>query len=74
MMSPVWRNAADVVIEPDVAGFDYDDFKRAGELIRVGEAAMRSALPEVRRWFEMPAEVLAQVKTPALVARPVAAD
>lgn len=74
MMSPVWRNAADVVIEPDVAGFDYDDFKRAGELIRVGEVAMRSALPEVRRWFEMPAEVPAQVKTPALVARPVAAD
>jgi len=74
MMSPVWRNAADVVIEPDVAGFDYDDFKRAGELIRVGEVAMRRALPEVRRWFEMPAEVPAQVKTPALVARPVAAD
>jgi NTE family protein len=74
MMSPVWRNAADVVIEPDVAGFDYDDFKRAGELIRVGEVAMRSALPEVRKWFEMPAEVPTQVKTPALVARPVAAD
>lgn len=74
MMSPVWRNAADVVIEPDVAGFDYDDFKRAGELIRVGEVAMRSALPEVRKWFEMPAEVPTQVKTPALIARPVAAD
>jgi NTE family protein len=74
MMSPVWRNAADVVIEPDVAGFDYDDFKRAGELIRVGEVAMRSALPEVRKWLEMPAEVPTQVKTPALIARPVAAD
>ena len=74
MMSPVWRNAADVVIEPDVAGFDYDDFKRAGELIRVGEVAMRRALPEVRKWLEMPAEVPTQVKTPALIARPVAAD
>jgi len=74
MMSPVWRNAADVVIEPDVAGFDYDDFKRAGELIRVGEVAMRSALPEVRKWLEMPAEVPTQVKAPALIARPVAAD
>jgi NTE family protein len=74
MMSPVWRNAADVVIEPDVAGFDYDDFKRAGELIRVGEVAMRGALPEVRKWLEMPAEVPTQVKTPALIARPVAAD
>jgi NTE family protein len=71
MMSPVWRSAADLVIEPDVAGFDYDDFKRAGELIRVGELAMRRALPEVRKWLETPAEAAAPVKTPALVAGPV---
>jgi len=73
MMSPVWKSAADLVIEPDVAGFDYDDFKRAGELIRVGELAMRRALPEVRKWLEAPAETGAAVpvKTPALVASPV---
>jgi hypothetical protein len=73
MMSPVWKSAADLVIEPDVAGFDYDDFKRAGELIRVGELAMRAALPEVRKWLETPAEAGAAVpvKTPALVANPV---
>ena len=70
MMSSVWRSAADLVIEPDVAGFDYDDFKRAGELIRVGELAMRRALPEVRKWLEAPAEAPAPLKTPALVARP----
>jgi NTE family protein len=74
MMSSVWRSAADLVIEPDVAGFDYDDFKRAGELIRVGEVAMRRALPEVRKWLEAPAEAPAPlttpVKTPALVASP----
>jgi NTE family protein len=70
MMSTVWRNAADLVIEPDVAGFDYDDFKRAGELIRVGELAMRRALPEVRKWLETPAEAAAPLKTPALVASP----
>jgi len=74
MMSSVWRSAADLVIEPDVAGFDYDDFKRAGELIRVGEQAMRRALPEVRKWLEAPAEAPAPlktpVKTPALVASP----
>jgi NTE family protein len=70
MMSPVWRNVADVVIEPDVAGFDYDDFKRAGELIHVGELAMRRALPEVRKWLETPAEAAAPLKTPALVASP----
>jgi predicted acylesterase/phospholipase RssA len=66
MMSPVWRSGADIVIEPDVAGFDYDDFKRASELIRVGELAMRRALPEVRKWMEVPAT--APVKAPGLVA------
>jgi NTE family protein len=70
MMSPVWKSAADLVIEPDVAGFDYDDFKRAGELIRVGELAMRAALPEVRKWLEAPAEAAVPLKTPALVASP----
>ena len=50
-MSALWRQAADLVIEPDVAGFAYDDFKRADELIRVGEVAMRQALPEVRKWL-----------------------
>src|SRR6266481_3277525 len=70
MMSSVWRDAADVVIEPDVAGFDYDDFKRADELIRAGELAMRRALPEVRKWLEVPAEADAPLKVPALVARP----
>ncbi len=70
MMGTVWRSAADVVIEPDVAGFDYDDFKRADELIHVGEVAMRRALPEVRKWLEAPAETAAPGKAPALVARP----
>ncbi len=55
-MSNHWRGAADLVIEPDVAGFDYDDFKRAGELLRVGETAMRRALPEVKKWLESPLE------------------
>jgi hypothetical protein len=70
MMSTVWRSAADLVIEPDVAGFDYDDFKRAGELIRVGELAMRRALPEVRKWLETPAEAAVPLETHALVASP----
>jgi hypothetical protein len=69
-MSSIWRSAADVVIEPDVAGYAYDDFKRADDLIRVGEAAMRAALPEVRKWIESPspADLSANV-TPA-VSRP----
>ncbi len=55
-MSCLWREAADLVIEPDVAGFAYDDFKRADDLIHAGEVAMRKVLPEVRKWLEVPAE------------------
>ena len=66
-MSHLWRGAADLVVEPDVAGFAYDDFKRAAELIRAGEVAMRQALPEVRKWMEAPAEApLAAKARPAL--------
>jgi NTE family protein len=71
-MSEGWRRGADLVIEPDVAGFDFDDFKRAGELLRVGEAAMRRALPAVRKWLETPAEKAAKFH-PAIPA-PMPAD
>jgi NTE family protein len=74
MMGSVWRSAADLVIEPDVAGFDYDDFRRADELIRVGELAMRAALPEVRKWLAVPAEVAAPRKALVTRAAPMAAD
>ncbi len=56
-MAPLWRSAADLVIEPDVAAFEYDDFKHAGDLVRAGEEAMRKALPEVRSWMESPEDV-----------------
>jgi len=55
-MSALWKQAADLVIEPDVAGFAYDDFKRTGDLIRVGEEATRAAMPEIRKWLEAPTE------------------
>jgi NTE family protein len=69
-MSHLWRGAADVIVEPDVAGFAYDDFKRAGELISAGEVAMRKVLPEVRKWLELPAETSVAPKTHSVVARP----
>src|SRR6202162_2350571 len=50
----VWKAASDLVIEPDVSGFKYDDFERSPELIRAGEAATRSALPEIRKWLAQP--------------------
>ncbi|MFZ1009802.1 MAG: patatin-like phospholipase family protein [Candidatus Sulfotelmatobacter sp.] len=69
-MSHLWRDPADLIIEPDVAGFAYDDFKRAGELITAGEVAMRQALPEVRKWMEIPVESSASVNAHPVVARP----
>ncbi len=76
MMRHLWRGAADLVVEPDVAGFAYDDFKRSGELIRSGEIAMRQAIPEVRNWLEAPADLPALAKGNAIVPRPapMAAD
>jgi NTE family protein len=75
-MSHLWRGAADLVIEPEVSGFAYDDFKRAAELIRSGEVAMRQALPAVRKWLEVPVARPVAAKTRPAVARPapVAAD
>jgi NTE family protein len=69
-MSCIWREAADLVIEPDVAGFAYDDFKRAKDLIRVGEAAMRQALPEVRTWLARPEEASDLTNSRPVAARP----
>src|SRR3981081_2336228 len=69
-MSPVWRGAADLVIEPDVAGFAYDDFRRAAELVHAGEVAMRQALQEVRKWLVTPAEANVIAKTRPAVPSP----
>jgi NTE family protein len=42
-----WRQQADVIIEPDVKPFVWDDFTRTNELIAVGEAAAEAALPQI---------------------------
>jgi NTE family protein len=73
-MASIWRSAADLVVEPDVAGFAYDDFRRADELIRVGESAMRQALPEVRKWLEAPAELPQMAVNTAPQVSPMPAD
>jgi NTE family protein len=51
-ISDRWRQAADLVIEPDVTGFKYDDFTRTADLIRAGEVVARAALPELRKWLQ----------------------
>ena len=42
-----WRQQADVIIEPDVKSFAWDDFTKTPELIAAGEAAALNALPEI---------------------------
>ena len=68
-MSHLWRGAADVIVEPDVAGFAYDDFKRAGELITAGEMATKKVLPEIRKWLET-ADTSAAAKARPAMAHP----
>ena len=53
MNSSQWKQAADLVIEPDVNGYKYDAFEHSSELIRAGEMVTRAALPEIRRWLEL---------------------
>ncbi len=52
---PLWRRHADIVIEPDVGKYSWDDFACADELIAAGERAMRAALPKLRRLLKVPA-------------------
>jgi NTE family protein len=43
-----WRRAADIIIEPIVKDFLWDDFEKTSELIAAGETAARLALPKIR--------------------------
>jgi NTE family protein len=56
-MCGVWKSAADLVLEPAIGEFSYDDFVRAPELIKTGEVAARAALPQIRSWFPEPKAV-----------------
>lgn len=42
-----WRQQADVVVEPDVTSFAWDDFTKTPELVAAGEAAAKKAVPEI---------------------------
>ena len=47
-----WRRAADIIIEPRVKDFLWDDFEKTSELIEAGEVAARAALPKIRAALE----------------------
>jgi NTE family protein len=55
--SALWRPWADLLVEPEVKDFKYDDFEHSCDLIREGEKAMRAALPELRSWLAAPSPV-----------------
>ena len=52
MNCAVWRGASDLVLEPEVSAYGYDDFPHFADLIRAGEIAARAALPEIRKWLQ----------------------
>lgn len=56
---PVWRAQADIVVEPQVSQFHWDDFERTQELIAAGEEAMRAEWPRLERLLQRPRKVLA---------------
>jgi NTE family protein len=47
-----WRRHADVIIEPDVSPFLWDDFSKTPDLVRAGESAARQAIPAIRAALE----------------------
>ena len=50
-----WRRTADVIVEPIVKDFLWDDFEKTSELIAAGEIAGRAALPKIRAALAMKA-------------------
>lgn len=42
-----WRAQADVVIEPNVTSFAWDDFTKTPELVAAGEEAAKKAIPQI---------------------------
>jgi NTE family protein len=43
-----WRQQADVIIEPDVTPFLWDDFTKTPDMVAAGAAATLAALPQIR--------------------------
>jgi NTE family protein len=52
-MSLQWEKDVDMLLRPNVDGFAFDDFERADELIAIGEASMRAALPALKQKLGM---------------------
>ena len=54
-MCGAWQGSADIVLEPQVGAFAYDAFQHVNDLVKVGEEAAMTALPQIRAWIADPA-------------------
>jgi hypothetical protein len=74
-----WQAASDIVLQPEIGEFAYDDFVRAPELIRAGEMATRAVMAKVREWMPATqpqlsaAPIGSPVTAPALTTEPAPA-
>ncbi len=51
MSSGRWKQAADLVIEPEVSAYKYDAFEYAADMIYAGERATDAVLPKIRNFI-----------------------
>lgn len=65
-----WKAASDIILEPAIGEFGYDDFARAKELIHAGEVVTRAALPQILEWLPEEKPALASPPQNATVASP----
>ncbi len=65
--SPSWRMVSDLILEPEIGEFGYDDFVHASRLIGAGEIAARAALPHIRLWVKAGEEQKIVVKNEVVV-------
>ena len=64
-VEPSWCREADLILEPDVAGIDWNDFSRVDEAFAAGADAMRRALPQLLESVAPQARMNPPVCTPS---------
>ncbi len=62
-----WESASDLIVEPQIGDFGYDDFVRAPAIVKAGEAAARAILPKLREWFSVEPPAPAPAEAPAVM-------
>jgi NTE family protein len=71
MTCGVWKQAADLVIQPDVNRYKYDAFEHTAALVEAGEVVTRAAIPAIKKWLQIEAAEKAKLHS-ANVVQPAA--